>query len=126
MTCRILLCHRHYCGYVSDFYKSNRTEKHPFNEDRSVTCAANTSEQCSYSWLKTHQDSPNNNLSEVSGATINLAEQSVDLFSIHCRAECKLRGISCVAEPLMIEFSSDKGQSHCRVNLNIMTCKKGF
>jgi hypothetical protein len=96
---------------VMYFYKTNRTRKITYNKDnpadRFVKCTANTSEQCSYRWHK-----PNHNLFEPSDSIIDLAGQNscqnIDLHLIVCQAKCKLRGISCVAEPLLLEFSPDK------------------
>ena len=102
----IMLCN----VYVSDFYKPNITQTITYNNDnpdhRFFQCLANATEQCNYRWMK-----PTDSLFEVLGQILVMSEQNVDLHPIHCRAACKLRGISCEAEPLIIEFSSDKGWS---------------
>ena len=94
-----------YC-HVSDFHKSNRSIKlDPSKIDRQtphhITCAANTSETCSYTWQAAHASSENSSL-EVFGPTINLN----DLHnSMECRAECKIRNHVCASEPLLVEMS---------------------
>ena len=98
--------------YISDFYKSNRTRKITSNRDIQTdsfaTCAANTSEQCSFSWLGTYRDSSDH--LEVSGPTIDLKSRGVELSSMRCRAVCTIRNKVCVSEPMFIEFPSVSGE----------------
>ena len=75
-----------------------------------MTCAANTSEseRCSYSWRGA--DSNSSKSSVVLGQTIDLKSLEVDHSSLRCRAECSIRNIVCVFDPMFIEFLPDKGQ----------------
>ena len=74
-----------------------------------VTCAANTSETCSYTWKKTHASSKNNS-PEVFGPTITLTDLDIEHNSIKCFAECKIRNSVCASEPMFINLSPEKGE----------------
>ena len=99
-------CIKHVVYNISDFYISNRSlEISPSRDNQAhhfVTCAANTSEQCTYSWRGTYSDSSKS--SDVLGPTIDLKSVNVEISSMRCRAECKIRNNVCVSETMYIKF----------------------
>ena len=97
--------------YISDFHKTNKTLNITSNRDNmaqhSFTCAANTSEHCSFSWRETYRNSSKS--SDVLGPTIDWKNRVVAISSARCRAECVIRNKVCVSEPMFIEFPSADG-----------------
>ena len=95
-------CYIVYCSVVI----SNVTKFETIAKSQSVSCTADTSQPCSYSWIR---DEASSKTTVVEDRVLHLK----DAGHYVCKAECTVRSTTCIVYPMAIHFKKDNnGNKH--------------